>query len=218
MNWIKLILIASDLPEVILTIVGLLCLKISERSTRVFSVFVIYSGIIQITALVLWLMHRNNMPLLHLYVPSGFVLLFLFYSSLLKDVINKGLMLFIMVAFVMFSLINSIFFQTIFTFNSYALSVESILLIILSIFTYLVFLSQKKDAAKVQETAGFIWINSGIFLYYTADLLLFYFGTFIMNHLTVSASSFTWVFHSFYSIVMNCLFIIGLWKRRKIFL
>lgn len=217
-DWVKLILIATDVPVVIAAVLGVLSLRTKDKLTNIFGVFLLYSGIIQILALLLWLLKINNMPLLHLYVPSGFILISMFYGVVFKTLINPIILKVLAIGFVVYSLLNTIFIEDLFSFNSYALSVESILLIILSIFTYLVFLGRKKDADNVQEKTGIIWINSGIFLYYTANLLFFYFGSYIMSRLSVSASSYTWAFHSFYSIVMNCLFIVGLWKRRRIFI
>lgn len=217
-HWTKIILIVTDLPVLVTAVIALISIRSKDKCTRIFSLFLLFSALIQITALIFWLLHLNNMPLLHLYVPGGFILLSLFYATILKNLINTRIITAITIVFVLYSIINSIFIQKVSTFNSYALSIESVLLIILSIFTFLVFLNQKKDSLSAQEITGLTWINSGIFLYYTADLLLFYFGNYIMNRLSVSDSSYTWVFHSFYSIVMNSFFIIGLWKRHKKYL
>jgi len=215
MNITKAILIAADIPVLLVGIFVVLCYRRLEKTSRIFAWFVICSTIVQIIALILWLLKKNNMPLLHLYVPVGFALLAWYYRDVLGKLIAKGMIDVIILLFLCFSIVNSIFFQSIFIFNSNALTVESILLIILSIFTFIVLLNQQLYSITERVKLGLSWINSGILIYYSSTLLLFYFSNYCMRHYNVNVNAYTWMFHSFASIIMYTCFFVGLWKQVK---
>lgn len=175
--------------------------------------FIFMSGLIELISRILWLQSRNNMPLLHLYVAGGFVLLALFYQKVLDGFINKKIILAITVFFLLASLINSIFIQTIYTFNSYALTVEAIIIIILSLSTFFLMLNDIVRQHRLGLVKSLNWINSGLFVYYSSSLLIFYFGNLITHFLSKESSLYTWVLHSFFSMIMYICFFIGLWRR-----
>jgi hypothetical protein len=213
MNITKAILIASDLPVLLAFFFVIIRYHRLERPLKAFLWFIICSGIVQIIALVLWLLHKNNLPLLHFYVPVGFALLTWYYKTVLGKLIAKRVINVVTLLFLCFSIINSIFFQGIFIFNSNALTVESILLIILSIFTFIVLLNQELHSIPQSVKQSLSWINSGILIYYSSTLLLFYFANYCAQHYNVNVNAYDWMFHSFASIIMYICFFVGLWKQ-----
>ncbi|EHQ25988.1 hypothetical protein [Mucilaginibacter paludis] len=211
----KAILVANDIPILLSGVLAVIFYRRFEKKFKIFSWFLICSSIIQIIALIFWFVRANNMPLLHLYVPLGFVLLAWFYQAVLESFINKGIIVTVTLLFLCFSIINSVFFENIHIFNSNALTVESILLIIFSIFTFIVLLNQQLQSVTRDVKQSLSWINSGILIYYSTTLLLFYFSNYLMHHHSVNISAFTWMFHSFASITMYCCILVGLWKRGR---
>jgi hypothetical protein len=165
--------------------------------------------------LLLWLLSKNNMPLLHLYVASGFVCLVWFYKTILGDFISASVIWIMTLLFLSFTIINSVFIQNIFTFNSYALVAESILLIILALFTFIFFLNDTVKETGIEDIKSLTWINSGLFIYYLSCLLIYYFGNIIIGRLSLDANRITWMFHSFFSTVMYTCFLVALWKRPR---
>ena len=153
------------------------------------------------------------MPLLHLYVPVGFVLLAWFYASLLKDFIKTKIIWFTAILFLFFSITNTLFFQNVFTFNSNALTVECILVTIMALFLYIVFLNHIVKETVEYDIKSLNWINSGLFIYYSATLLIFYFGATIVHTFSETLNLYTWVLHSLLSVVMYTCFFISLCKR-----
>lgn len=154
------------------------------------------------------------MPLLHVYVIVSFVSLAWYYNSLMKDFIHRYVIIIAAGLFCLLSLLNSLFVQPVFSFNSYALTLESALLIILSLSAYILLLKKIVAEKKKGEIKSLNWINSGVFIYYSSTLLIFYFGDLITHSYSRSFNRYTWVLHSFLSIVMYTCFIIGLWKRQ----
>jgi len=155
------------------------------------------------------------MPLLHLYVAGGFVLLSLFYNSVLNGFINKNIILITVVLFSLFTVINSSFIQKIYVYNSYALTIESIIVIIFSLSTYMLLLNDIVKEKNTYTIKSLNWINSGLFIYYSSGLLIFYFGNLITAFSPSYLVEYTWVLHAFFSTVMYACFFTGLWKQPK---
>jgi len=215
MRLFKIIGYLSDLPVLAAVITAALLYHKLSRPLKAFSWFVFLSGIIQLVSLLFALYRKNNMPLLHVYVALGFPFLAWFYKTVLGDFISTRIMWGAVILFLLFTITNSLFVQDIFRFNSHALVVESVLVIILALFTFIFFLNGTMREAGIQDIKSLTWINTGLFIYYLSCLLIFYFGDTILFRFSKDLSGFTWVFHAFFSIIMYTCFIIGLWKRSK---
>ncbi|GAA4458002.1 hypothetical protein GCM10023092_25590 [Rurimicrobium arvi] len=156
---------------------------------------------------------KNNMPLLHLYVLLGFPCLSRFYRSVLEGQIRSRIIRYVTAVFLVFTVVNSLFVQQIFRFNSYALVLESMLIILLSLYTFAFLLNNTASGIPIPDKSSISWINSGLFIYHVSCLLIFYFGDTILFCFPLALSRFTWAFHALFSIVMNSCFLVGLWKR-----
>ena len=215
MSVTKIIIILSHIPVFAVALYSLIIYKSLKADLRVFAGFLFCSGILQLISFVLWFKSINNLFVLHLLVPIGFLFLLAFYRIVLKDFLNTLILPIVGIGFLHFSVINSCYFQDFFTFNSYALSVECILLLILSLSTYMLFLNKTVIKQDQQTIRSLNWINSGVFIYYASTLLIFYFGEFITKNVTVELSRYTWVLHSFFSVIMYGCFFMGLWNRAE---
>ncbi len=177
--------------------------------------FILFSAVIEIVSKILWYQKENNLPLLHLYVLIGFLLLIWFYHHVLKEYLQRNVLLSIACCFSIFTVINSIAFETIYTFNSTALSIQAILLIIISIFTFIVLMNDivKENRSGLHKSLN--WINSGIFVYYLSSLMVFYFGNVFIQYYSPLTNQYLWCMHSLFLMVMYSCFFIGLWKSPK---
>lgn len=211
----KIILIFSHLPILLTVVYAAVCFKKLGREMKVFSYFVFFSGFIQFTSLFFWFASKNNMPLLHIYVPFGLMMLARFYAVLLKNFINTKIIWFMSLLFFVFSILNSLFLQNMLMFNSNALTIESIFITILALFTFTAFLNNIVKETIGQDIKSLNWVNAGLFTYYSASLLIFYFSNTIAKTFSVDLNLYTWVLHSFFSVVMYTCFLISLWKRHK---
>ncbi|PZR38985.1 MAG: hypothetical protein DI538_08035 [Azospira oryzae] len=215
MNISKVINQISVIPVFITVIYSIYIYKSLGKELKSFSWFLIISGIIQFISSALWYARTNNLPLLHIYVAVGFFLIAYFYIQVLDEFINKKIIWIILLLFLTFSVLNSIFIQPILTFASYSLTVESILIIILSLSTYIMLLDDIVRDKLKGLSKSLNWINSGLFIYYSSNLLIFYFGDTITHTFSKEISRYTWVLHSFFSVIMYCCFFVGLWYRPK---
>ena len=211
----KTYVILSHIPVLVSILYAALSFQKLGRHIRIFCSFLLLSGLVQLVSLLLWLKQINNLPLLHIYVPLGFLCLTLFYHNVLKDIINKYILWAVLFLFVAFSVINTVFFQPINTYNSNALTVESILVVIYSLSTFTLMLNNIAREKKINMIQSLNWINSGLFIYYTSSLFIFYFGSSLAVHSAPLVAKYAWAFHAFFSIVMYTLFIVGLWKAQR---
>lgn len=215
MKFTTTIIIASHIPILATVIASAVLYKKLGDALRVFAWFIFLSGFVQFTSLGLCLVLKNNMPLLHFYVAAGLPCLVWFYKKVLGDFVSGAIMRGIIILFLLFTIANSLFIQNIYRFNSNALALESIIIIILALFTFIFFLNDTMKEAGVPDIKSLTWINTGLFVYYLSCLLIFYFGDTILFRFSRDLSRLTWLFHSFFSIVMYTCFFIGLWKRSK---
>jgi len=211
----KTIIIVSHLPILLAVIYAAWQYKRLDTVLKVFSWFIFLSAAIQFISLACWFAKKNNMPLLHFYVAAGFICLAWFYKTVLSNFIRARIIWSVAIVFSIFTLANSLFVQDIFTFNSNALVVESVLIIILAWFTFLFLLNDIVKERGIKDRRSLNWINSGLFIYYLSNLLIFYFGTAITQAFSRYVNLYAWVFHSFFSMVMYTCFFAGLWKRSK---
>lgn len=128
--------------------------------------YLIVSGLINTTATVMAkVYHANNLPLTHLLAVMEFLILALFYGRLLykeKATLSFQLLpLFFFVACV----VNTLFFQSIFTFNSYSRSLGALIIMLLAI-NYFAKIAATQSNQKVTAMPSF-WFNTAIFLYYS---------------------------------------------------
>jgi hypothetical protein len=221
---INFILYVCNIPPVIASLFALLYFKKVDRRLYSFNLFLICNGIIQITQLVILKFSKSyHLLMFHIDVPVEFILLAHFYYSFLKSYLDKKVYFIIVAIFTTFSILNSIFIQPVNSFNSYALVGESTLLIILSVFSFIVLLDTRSGMKSTAIGKIFELINSGIFVYYSASLFIYYFSNHYILHQknndTTSFISITvsyiFILNTFLAACMFTCFIIALRKHIK---
>lgn len=215
MNIVNTIIIFSHLPILVVLLFCIYQYRKMEKALKVFSWFIFLSGIVQGLSLTLFFMGKNNMPVLHFYVLLGLPILILFYKTVLANYVSTKIMWGIIICFVPYTIVNSLLVENIYRFNSNALVVESITITTLSLFTFIFFLNDSIKETEIKDKLPLSWINTGLFIYYLSCLLIFYFGDRLLFHFSPSLSGMTWIFHSFFSIVMYTCFLLGLFKWSK---
>jgi hypothetical protein len=155
------VVLISPIPTWITVLYGLFIFKKLQGELRIFCWFLFLSGLVQLLSSVLWYLRANNLPLLHLYVVGGYICLAFFYKEVLKGFINPRIIIWSTTVFVLFSVVNALFIQGIFTFASYSLTVESVLVLILSLSTFIFLLNDIMKEQKTNVVRSIKWINYG---------------------------------------------------------
>jgi hypothetical protein len=219
MNYLKLLNQLSVLPVFIAAAVAAVYYKRLPKEIKEFSYFIFVSAAIQAASSALWYQKKNNLFLLHLYVSAGFWTLSWFYESILDGFIHRKIIRTATVTFLVFSVLNSVFLQPFSTFNSYALTMESILVDILALTTFTVMMNDTVRQKWQQIASSITWINSGLFIYYTSSLAIFQLQPYFDHDRSFQLFSKefnlqAWMLHAFFTLIMYGCASIGLWKAR----
>lgn len=213
------ILVISNLPILFAAVYALLKFSKINLELRYFSGFLFLSATIQLISGSMFFLKWNNMLLLHIYSALGGFVLIQFYRLLFAEYITKAIFGWISILYLFFSIINSFFFESIYTFNSNALTIQSVILITLSLSWYKISYNYNfiNTESQHHEIKSIQWVNSGILIYFASNLLLYYFGDYLM-HSVFEGSLFNeiWMLHSLSTITAFTCFIIGLWKSQKL--
>lgn len=202
------------IPLVISIGYALLQYKRLTNDNKWFAWFVSSVFLMQVLSSYLSSQGWNNMPVLHLYTLVVGVFLFEYYARNLSAVLESRILRIGLLVFIVGSVLNSLFVQNIYSFNSYALTGFSIIMVILSLSTFI--LSQDIELENDEDWTGFRWINSGLFVFHTSNIVLFYFGDIIMDRTFPNQiGKLAMLPHSFFSTVMYTCFSIGIWKSPK---
>lgn len=180
---------------------------------RLISIHLLFAGLTAVIAEVLWYYHTNNLFLLHIFTVEECGLILWFYSCLFSGFINRKLFLYIFFSFFAFAVINSVFFQPLTQFNTYARSTEAVIIVFCSIAFFYKMLSDTN--IERPERLPYFWINTGFLIYFSASLLLFTLSNYIRDVQHKQLKYDIWTLHAFFSILMYTFVTIGLWKYRK---
>ncbi len=175
---------------------------------KTLSVFLYITAVFEIIFIILANYSINNLPFFHLYAIIEFSFLgVIFYRVFTRPSFKKAIIVTI-IAFAAFAVINALFIQSIYEFNTIARAVESFLLILLALlFFYKVF---QESTVKRLERYPMFWISSGILVYFCGSFFLFIFSNYILGQSGDMLHAY-WGIHSTLNIVLNLFFAMGLW-------
>lgn len=152
-------------------IVGIRHYASLTKDLKIITLYVLVCFLTEIPTNYLRMHNMNNLFLLHLFTIIEFLLMAWLYSFHILRVINKKVILAITVTFIVFAVLNTLFFQSLSTFNSYARCIE-ILLIIFFALAYVYELIVRNEQ-KLLKALPMYWINTAVLIYFTAGFFLY---------------------------------------------
>lgn len=199
---------------------GLLCLgisvvfclinlkKLSTPFRRLFY-FLVWNFVIEILAIVFTSWEYNNLPLLHIYTLGEFVLYSYFFMSLIrKPALFKNIFRYFLIAGCLFIVLNSVFLQNMYTFNTFAKTFVQITIIAYAVlYFYNLVDNQSLSSA---ESKSLRLVNSAILIYYSGSLFIFMYGKFSLIH--IEGYAVFWAFNAILNFTFQLLILLGLWK------
>lgn len=198
----------SFLPLLLAAFFVLLKWNIMMKKLPYFMGFLLFSFVIQLVSAILFFMNWNNMLLLHLNTLVGGILLILFYQNQLANFLSINRI--VLFGYACSTLVDILFFGGVFQFGWVSLTIQAILMIVLSLTSYITKLEGINKNLKPSSTE-FIWINSGIFIYFTTNLLLYYYSDHLMQNV-FKGNSFmnVWLLHALSTFTAYSLFLAGI--------
>lgn len=173
-----------------------------SAGVRMVLLYLAIAALFNFTAILFSRQHINNMPLLHIYTAVEFACCALFFRHAFKGSRLYRYILPLIAGFTLFCILNAIFFQNIFSLNSYSRSIEAAILIVFCLFLFYKLLRVTTGTTK--DAVAFQWIGLGFFFYFSGSLFLFLFPAF--NHADPAVYRLGWIVHSSLVLLMYVLF------------
>lgn len=166
----------------------------------------------QVVSIGLYMEGISGLPALHAYTLVEGIILLLFYRQVLKQKYNSAYFTTAIILFFLFTVVNVTFIQSIDEINSNARTLEAALIIACTILYYFhLFESEGSSSFK----RPLLWINSGIFLYFSMSLLFFAFGHYLMQNYTAILNSIAWRLHGVFLNIFHLILARGIWLLGK---
>jgi len=178
---------------------------------KIVSWYLFFAAIFSLINNLLGFSNINNMPVMHVYTFVEFVLLVLFYRNVLTGTRIGKYAVYAVPFFLIFCVVNVLFFQDIYTYNTHTKSIEALLVIFMAIAYFRKTLDRiGKDDARYSPLS---YINSGLLLYFSGSFIWF-----TIFNLTVQNKSFgmvMWSIHATFLLVLYILIATALWKYKE---
>jgi hypothetical protein len=174
---------------------------------KVLFVYLLFDALVSIASSALAYHHVPNMPLYHFATMVDTVLLLYFFKLVFAAHSWAGYLTVPLFLFPSLGIVNMLFLQPLFSFNSYMLSLKTILIIVLCFFYWWQY---EPVAGKAWKDIPLHWIVSGLLLYFSSAFLLFTFSDFLLSVSSRSTFIVLWNIHAGVSVMMFLLLAIGL--------
>jgi hypothetical protein len=174
---------------------------------RAIAWLLVLSGLTQLIITFLAESGLNNMPFFHVYTVAELLVLIAFFKHLLNPVSTARYLYLIGGSFVVFALLNTLFIQDLFQFDSYARSIEALVVIALC-FAY--FGEQFRTDRLSWKDPG-LWFVMGLFVYFSSSFIIF-----LISNLDLSLDKYfdwmVWNVHATIVLIMYVFYTIGFVK------
>ena len=127
---------------------------------------------------------------------------------------NKILIKFSIAAFTVFIVINGVFIQQIYEQQTWLFTVESFILLILSMYyVYVNTFKRSTNVMPINFTA--FWINAGVLFYFGLSLHLFVASNYFFKKTPTEGTELIWACHNFNNFLKNIFFAIAIYLFTK---
>jgi len=151
--------------------------------------------------MVLYYQHLNNLFTFHLHTYIEFAAYSIILSRLIRSKVVKQIITALIPAFILFSLVNSLFLEDITGFNSIQRHIEATLIIGYCL-VYVIELRQYNDFSLSENP--YLIFAMALLLYFSGSLFLFIFS----RSMFATGDDSDWVIHGYLNIFLNLIFAI----------
>ena len=195
-------------------LIGFFFFRRFQQGTKFIFFFVAFGSLTEIASRIFrgLDLNDNTMPIGHIYIPVSFALAGLFYLFRLRGFINEKIVAAIIILFIIFSIINSLLIQSIYSFANYSGAIGALILIGFSVLLFAKIMVEGKIKKLIDEPA--VWINSGILVYYTANFFFYILYNILLENTIDFLLQTIFVFKIF-NVIFYILIAIGFWKAKQ---
>ncbi|MBS1741724.1 MAG: hypothetical protein JST81_01710 [Bacteroidetes bacterium] len=167
----KFIFIGIIVPLCVLIpiISGIVLYRYFSRVEKALLILLFLNGICNLVGSLLAYNKINNLPVIHVYTFLEGIVLMLFFLFLFNTPLLTKILYTLIIVFSAFCLLNSIFIQQIFAYNTYSRTLEALIIIALCLYYFTLQLQEDFQPGKYP---GF-WYVLGLFIYFSSSLTIF---------------------------------------------
>ena len=174
----------------------------------------VFTLLIEIISTLLANRDINNIFVINSFTFFEFLFVVLFYKRFF-DAFKKTHFHFILIALFLCLVIFTTFLaNNIKLIDNFSVSIEAIILIVYALLAF--FIIMKKMVYEDVLSTPFFWINSAVLIYFSGNLFLFIFSTYLQNHNESSVYLKLYIIHSILNILYYLILSIAFWKARKV--
>jgi len=191
-------------------LVGAICFRSLSFTIRLLFVFVLVTGVMEFTSG--WMMaHKiNNLALFHLHVYVEFTAITALFFLTYDSVLWRGIALSFFGLFLSYSLVNTLFYEDLYRFNSNQRYVEGLMIIVMCVGYFISLL--RRPIHRYLEKQPMFWLTSGFLIYFAGTLYLFLFSR---ELLAINDYQY-WEIHAVLNIGLNIIYVVAFLKERKL--
>ncbi len=172
-----------------------------------------FSALSTITAKIFAVLYHNNIIVNQIYTVGEFLFLAGFFYFQFQSIFIKRIIIAMTLLFTIFSICLIVVFIGVVRYDDYAPSVESLLLIFLSIVLF------NKNNDSLSNTAAWHknplnWFNTGILLYFSGSLFIFLLINYVANPYSLLFRV-VWNIQLTFLLMLSLLFAVGFCKIKK---
>ncbi len=167
--------------------------------------FLIWNLLVEILTEVLVPYVENNLPLLHLYTLIEFILFSLVYKKMeiFEKWPDKRFWIFL-ISISILIILNSIFWQSIYGYNTYAATLVQVLLMAYAV-TFMFQLNEKSGPLNL--------VNAAVLISYSGSLFVFMAGNIILSQ---DLGPLFWELNVLLNFIFQFLILISIWKASRV--
>jgi hypothetical protein len=203
----------SSILSALIPLIAFIRFKSSINTNEIYIVIILiaFSFFTDIVSAILYELRITNPIISNVISICFFLFIILLYKNILSNYKNR--LYFFLALYIGFVAVNSFFFQGIDKYQGYSRAFGAFLLIICSLMYYR-YLLGNLPAINIMHY-GLFWINTGIIYFYSFNLLLFIYSTYVFSNLPSDLGIIFWSFHNVNNIVKNILFCVGIYYTGK---
>ncbi len=193
-------------------IIGLLRYKYLMGGIKWIFWFVVFGTVMQLLSRAMIPLINTNIPGMHVYVPIEFFLFSMAYRHFLDGFLNKNVINGITISVILYSVINSLFIQSVYQFPNF---VRAVCILILAVYAMLWFLKTLREMKITRlRDEPVVWINTGALIYFSGNYFIFILSNLVLQ-LSVVLARYAFRVSGILMILFYLLIAIGFWKTKK---
>lgn len=155
----------------------------------------------------------RNTPLFHLHTIVEMLLFCFFFRTLFRGKLIRNIIVAVAILFTLYCIVNFVFLQSIYSFNTYTRPIEAIVLILLCVIYW--WKTGTAEDNRPWTNVADNWAVGGILFYFSSALFLFIFSNYLLQHVSKQANVLVWNIHAGIVLLMYLLLTITFLKSDR---